>query len=246
MFRTVGGSAVDVQIQDLQMDASVGLSAATFSILDNSNLRKAITDQTYTWVPQSQYKTCKIQGREGDNGAWALKVGTGRDAVYTIPTGADAVIKAGTGIQLNVNGTGKMLNLSGQVTDEQVVIPAQNNFNFIGNPFPTDCDVCDIQMDTTVGLSGATLSFLDNSNLRKAITDQTYTWVPKSQYKTCKIQGREGDNGAWALKVGTGRDAVYTIPTGADALIKAGSSVQINVNGTGKFIYINPTYTLAN
>ena len=127
-----------------------------------------------------------------------------------------------------------------------------NNFNFVTPVFRTvggsavDVQIQDLQMDASVGLSAATFSILDNSNLRKAITDQTYTWVPKSQYKTCKIQGREGDNGAWALKVGTGRDAVYTIPTGADALIKAGSSVQINVNGTGKFIYINPTYTLAN
>ena len=228
------------------MDTTVTLGGATLALLDNSNLRKAITEQTYTWVPKSQYATCKIQGREGDNGAWALKVGSGRDAVYTIPTGEAAVIKAGTGLQLNINGTGKMLNLSGQVADEQIVIPAQNNFNFVGNPFPADCDVCDIQMDTTVTLGGATLAFLDNSNLRKAITEQTYTWVPKSQYATCKIQGREGDNGAWALKVGSGRDAVYTIPTGEDAVIKSGSTVQINVNGTGKFIFINPTYTLAN
>ena len=223
------------------MDSSVTLGGASFSTLDNTALRANQVE--YVWVPKSSYEDCKITGYENLNGVWAKQEGSGRNVTYTVPTGDAAILKAGTGIQLVVNGTGKALNLSGEVSDAQIVLTTVNNFNFIGYPFPTDGSVLDVQMDETVTLGGASFSTLDNTALRANIVE--YVWIPESSYADCKVTGREGDNGVWAKQEGSGRNVTYTVPTGDAAILKAGSAIQLVVNGTGKKVYINPTYTLS-
>ena len=241
VFRDLNGEPADINIQDLQMDTTVTIGNAKLSTLDNSNLRAAQVE--YIWVPKSQFSKYGITGFDDKNGVWTIKSGSGRDTTYTVPAAEASILKAGTGIQLYVNGTGKALNLSGEVTDAQIELPTLSNFNFVGYPFPADGDIRDIQMDTTVTIGNAKFSTLDNSNLRAAQVE--YIWVPRSQFSKYSIVGRDGDNGTWAIKEGSGRDTTYAEPTGDALILKAGSAIQLYVNGTGKKVYINAPYTLA-
>ena len=245
MFRDINGNPADVQIQDLQMDSSVStVGGAKFMLLDSSDKRAA--QVTYHWVPASEFTKYGITGFDGKNGVWAKQGGTDpRHPTYTVPTGDAAILKAGTGIQLNINGEGKALNLSGEVSDAQIVLTTVNNFNFIGYPFPTDGDIRDIQMDDTVStVGGAKFMLLDNSDKRAA--QVTYHLVPRDQFTKYGITGRDGDFGTWAKQGGTDpRHPTYTEPTGDALILKAGSAIQLNINGNGKKVYINPPYTLA-
>ena len=249
-FRAIDGSEAEFNIQDLQMDTSVGLGVAQFSILNaDRKVDTAFQEKAHYWVPKSQFKTFGITGFDDKNGVWAVQGGPDpRHPTYTVPSAEASVLAAGTGIQIYINGTGKSFAFAGAVSDAQETIPTVKKYNFIGNCFPADCDIRDIQMDETVGLGVAQLTRLDaDRKVDTTIQEKAYYWVPASQYKTFGIVGREGDFGTWAIQGGPDpRHPTYTVPTTTEELtIKAGSAVQIYVNGTGKIVYVNPTYTLA-
>ena len=236
------------------MDASVGLGAAQFSILNaDRKLDTTKQEKVYAWVPKSQFKTFGITGFDDKNGVWAIQSPdpkAPRKSIYTVPALEASVFSAGTGVQVYITGSGKSFTFSGSVTDAQMAIPAVKKYNFIGNCFPADCDIRDIQMDETVGLGAAQLQRLNaDRKLDTTIQEKVYAWVPASQYKTFGIVGREGDNGTWAIQAPDPKDprkSTYTVPTTAEELtIKAGSAVQVYVTGAGKTIFVNAPYTLA-
>ena len=230
------------------MDTSVTLGGAQLSILNaDRKVNTTFQEKAHYWVPKSQFKTFGITGFDDKNGVWAIAGDDPRNPTYTVPTLEKSVFSAGTGIQVYITGTGKSLTFAGAVTDAQMEIPAVRKYNFIGNCFPADCDIRDIQMDSTVTLGGAQLARLNaDRKVDATIQEKAYYWVPASQYKTFGIVGREGDYGTWAIAGDDPRNPTYTVPTTAEELtIKAGSAVQVYVTGTGKNIFVNPTYTLA-
>ena len=249
-FRAIDGSDEAFNIQDIQMDTSVTLGNAQLSILNaDRKVNTTFQEKAHYWVPKSQFKTFGITGFDDKNGVWAIQDNTDpRNPKYTVPPAEVSVLAAGTGIQIYINGTGKSFAFAGAVTDAQMEIPAVRKYNFIGNCFPADCDIRDIQMDESVTLGNAQITRLNaDRKVDATIQEKAYYWVPASQYKTFGIIGRDGDFGTWAIQDNTDpRNPKYTVPTTADELtIKAGCAVQIYVNGTGKKIYVNPTYTLA-
>ena len=232
------------------MDASVStIGGAQLTILNaDRKIDTEMMTKAHAWVPKSQFAKFGITGFDDKNGVWAIQGGTAKNPTYTVPTLEKSAFSAGTGIQVYITGSGKTFTFAGAVSDAQMEIPAVQKYNFIGNCFPADCDIRDIQMDESVStIGGAQLTHLDaDRKVDATIQEKAYAWVPKSQFAKYGIVGREGDNGTWAIQGGTAKNPTYTVPTTAEALtIKAGGAVQVYVTGAGKKIYVNPTYTLA-
>ena len=232
------------------MDASVStVGGAQLYILNaDRKINTEMMTKAHYWVPKAFFALYGITGFNDKNGVWAVQGGTIKNPTYTVPTLEKSVFPAGTGIQVYVTLANKSFTFAGAVTDAQMAIPAVQKYNFIGNCFPADCDIRDIQMDETVSTVGGAQLYRLNADrkLDTTIQEKAYYWVPKAFYAIYGIVGREGDNGTWAIQGGTLKNPTYTVPTTAEELtIKAGSAVQVYVTLANKTIYVNPTYTLA-
>ena len=231
------------------MDASVLLGNAQLQCLNaDRKLDTTKQEKIYYWVPKNLFAAYGITGFDDKNGVWTLQNTVGKTTTYTVPSLEKSVFPAGTGFQVFLTLANKSFTFAGAVTDAQMVIPAVQKYNFIGNCFPADCDIRDIQMDETVLLGNAQLQRLNaDRKLDTTIQEKIYYWVPKNLYSAYGIVGREGDNGTWTIQNTVGKTTTYTVPTTAEELtIKAGSAVQIFVTLPNKTIFINPPYTLAN
>ena len=247
-FRAINGSAAEFNIQDIQVDASVTTGGAQLYILNaDRKVDTTFQEKAHAWVRKADFTKYGITGFDDKNGVWAIQGGTLKAPTYTVPTLEKSVFSAGTGIQVYFTLANKSFTFAGSVSDAQLAIPAVQKYNFIGNCFPADCDIRDIQMDETVTTGGAQFYRLNaDRKLDTTIQEKAYAWVKKSDFAKYGIVGREGDFGTWAIQGGTLKAPTYTVPTTAEELtIKAGSAVQVYVTLANKTIYVNPTYTLA-
>ena len=230
-FRTVGGG--NNSIQDIQLDDSVANLAANFQRLTAG----AGSACQYMWYTIAGAKTVglDVSAYEDRNGVWIIYTPGTRTtpAKYELPTGEDAILKVGEGIQIDLPTAENTVLFNGEVSDKDIVQFSRKALNYIGNPYPADCEIQDFQIDKSVANLAANFQRLTAG----AGSACQYMWYTIAGAKTVglDVSKYEADpdsyNGVWIIYTAGTRTkpATYALPTGEDAVVTAGSAVQIDM-----------------
>ena len=183
-FRLLDNKTLD--IQDIQLDENVGALEANLQLLADNQASSAF----YYWMDKTTALDFGIEVASGKNGAWVLE-----DEELGFVASAAVPLKTGDGVQIDALDTAK-ITLSGQVDDADVVYPARAGYNYVGNAFPQDIDIQDVQLGESVGALEANMQFLGSNQA----TSSFYYWMDKTTALDFGIEVAEGYNGAWVLE----------------------------------------------
>ena len=244
MFQPADGETA-VEMQDFQMDATVGTGAAQLKLMSSANAKIA---STYVWVPSAIATTYGLDVPEKKNGVWASVEDVWDDdeedyvAQYVAaPTVAFDPTEAA---QLYVPAN-KTVTLAGAVTDDDITVEnAVNSYLLIGNPFVEAIDIQDLQLDETTGTGASQLKTRSSSTAK--VVD-TYVWVPKSIAPSYGITVPTGKNGVWTSVEDVWdddeEDYVPQYVAVGEAPLDAGEAVQLYVPA-GKSVKVISPYSL--
>ena len=203
MFIQVGGEE-SIDLQDVQLDASVGNRQANIQMLAANQL----TTETYRWFKASGGQAGPSGKKQpvpaGKNGLWFKD----DDGVYSWVTGVG--FDWGDCIQLDAPSDDNLMMYNGQVSDKDVVrVDTRYGFNYFGNPYPAQISIQDVQLPTSVPNRGANIQILADNQL----TTVTYRWFKASGGQAgpsgMKQPVPTGSNGLWFRD----DDAVYSWET---------------------------------
>lgn len=241
-FRNISGG--DLNVQDLQLDATVTDNFADFQRLNYLGGSASC----YSWRTAVAAKKLGLTVPEGLAGVWVLETttGEGRGAVttYSLPEGEDAIVKDGDGFQIYIAEEGKQLMFAGAVEEKDMVQECRKGMNYVGNPFPQDISVQDFQLDATV-----TDNFADFQRLNYLGGSAClYSWRTKEAAEKLGLTVPEGLFGVWVLETTTGegrsQKTTYSLPEGEADTVKAGDAIQVFVAEEGKTITVLCPYEL--
>ena len=232
------------------MDSSVLTGSANIQLLDQNGIKTAI----YHWVKAAECATqpTPIPCAEGATGAWGIMDSyydeeEEEDIVFYKPIGKSITFNAGDAVQLD-SGAGKVITFSGQVSDDDVTCTNGQNGNFyIGNPFASDIEIRDVQMDASVLTGSANIQFLDRNGIKTAI----YHWVKAAECATQPTPitlKNPTDTGAWGIMDSyydeeEEEDIVFYKPITTTVTIPSGDAFQLDC-GAGKMAKIFAPYEL--
>ena len=183
-FRLVSTGTLD--IQDIQLDANVGALEANLQLLADNQASSAF----YNWMDKATASDFGIDVASGRNGIWVLEDDElGFVAAPAVP------LNVGDGVQIDA-AEGVQVTLAGQVDDADLAYPARNGYNYVGNAFPEDIDMQNIQLDASVGALEANMQFLGSNQASIAF----YNWMDKATAADFGIEVVEGMNGVWVLE----------------------------------------------
>lgn len=180
---------------------------------------------------------------EGKNGLWfytELDEETMQPLSYEL---ADRQFDQGECVQLSIKRN-KVITFSGSVSDGTLTYKApENGFNYLGNPYPAELDLQNVQLDATVADRLANIQILDDSQGMV----EYYLWF-KADEGYAGPDGQkevvpEGQNGLWfytELDEETMQPISYEL---ADRQFEPGEGFQLSIK-RNKFVYIQAPYEL--
>ena len=230
-------------IQEFQLDSTVGDRAANIQILDDS---QGMTEFYYWFKASDGFAGPEGQKEavpQGKNGLWfytELDEETMQVLSYEL---ADRQFDQGECVQLSIRKN-KKITFAGAVSDGTLAYKASvNDFNYIGNPFPAEIDLQEIQLDNTVGDRASNIQILDDS---QGMVEFYYWFKASEGYAGPDGQKEavpEGKNGLWfytELDEETMQVLSYEL---ADRPLEPGEGVQLSIR-KNKFVYITAPYEL--
>ena len=97
------------------------------------------------------------------------------ELVYAEFPDAETALDQGDSFQL-WGRKNKTVNTAGGVSESSIALQLKvTGFNYIGNPFPAEIDLQDVQMDESIADEGADLQVLD----KEGATESYYNWYKK-------------------------------------------------------------------
>ena len=214
-FDKVGGSAVT--IQDVQLTDDVEDMGADLQILDMS--RKCI-GEAYQWL------TPAMAGKDGFDLGLPEGMGAWVNEDYALPE-IDP-LEFGQVVQVTLP-SGAGFKSSGEVSDDDAAVTGRAKCNFVGNPYPVEMSIENIQCDDSVEDMGADLQILDAS--RKCI-GEAYQWL------TPAMAGKDGFDLGLPEGMGAWVNEDYALPE-IDPL-KPGEGTQVTLPSVGTITVICP------
>ena len=244
-----------VDIQDIQMGADVGNSGANIQIFDK-DLAHA---RTYNWFKNNKglagpSKDAAQPVPEGKNGLWFKAVLTESGATTgTYVWDANATLDYGESVMLFVGTDGKTFTVSGAVQNTKgedagvfTLTTTDKGYYPLGNPFASQIDLQDIQMDANVGNSGANIQIFDKDFAHLA----TYNWFKNNKglagpSKDAAQPVPEGKNGLWFKAILTESGATTgTYEWDGTKKFSAGDGFQLFVGTDNRTVTITCPYSL--
>ena len=251
-FRSVAGEQLTVQA--IQLDASVGDSTAFLQRLDDG----AAMLKMYYWYTVATAKTIgAIEAGDTSydklNGVWLEQYtyeDRGRTKTgYRLPSDELGNVATGDGFQIQLPSGENFFQFNGEVGEDDMLQKSRNALNFIGNPYPANCPIQNVQLDNSVGDSTAFLQYLDDG----CAMLKMYYWYTVATAKTIGAIAA-GDttyddlNGVWLEQYtyeDRGRTKTgYRLPTDEFATLTGGSAVQIQMPADDLDMFVLAPYDL--
>lgn len=162
-FRTVSGDETATDIQLLQLDDTVASAEVTFQFL-TARRRKA---SEFSWVDRTD---APYYGVTSGQGVWVDDSDEVPETPVTIPVG--------NAVQMDFGDYDDVkLTTAGQVSDADLSYVTRAGYNYIGNPYPADNQIHNIQLSENVSSGEVTFQFLTNRRRKAA----EYTWVEPAE-----------------------------------------------------------------
>ena len=252
-FRQIAGGTGNVQDLQLSTDASdydVNLQKLDFEGGGACYFYWLTKDSAIIMADGGEMVLPDGWNWEGKNGCWATD--DEDSGLVVIPSGEFAELQVGETVQLD-GFANTEITMSGAVTDAQIVYPMDfseegtaTGYRYIGNAFPQDISVQDVQLNVEASDYDANLQFLDFEGggacyLYWLTKDSAIIMAEGGEMELPDGWNWEGKNGCWATD--DEDSGLVVIPSGKYATVLAGEGFQVD-GFDGLTVYVNAPFDL--
>lgn len=203
-FKSIGGSD-SFNINDVQLGESTGDMGANLQLISADGVSAAY----YNWLTAATAK--EFGYTDGSKGCWV-------DSELVLVE--DITLKFGGGVQIDTLEQDDALILSsGQVSDDDMTYEAGSGFNFVGNAFPSNINIGNVQLSEEIGDMGANLQLINSVGASMAY----YNWMTPATAK--EFGYTDGSVGCWV-------DAELLLVS--DVSLNAGDGFQVDTLETSR------------